>query len=60
MVSKVAHDIMVFTGNANPDLAQDIIRHLDIPLGQVRVGIPGKYHDVVRDFADHWIRCWVG
>jgi ribose-phosphate pyrophosphokinase len=32
-----AHDIMVFTGNANPDLAQAITRHLDIPLGQASV-----------------------
>ncbi len=31
------HDIMVFTGNANPDLAQAITRHLDIPLGQATV-----------------------
>ncbi len=32
-----AHDIMVFTGNANPDLAQAITRHLDIALGQATV-----------------------
>ncbi len=37
MVGNVAHDIMVFTGNANPDLAQAITRHLDIPLGQANV-----------------------
>jgi len=32
-----AHDIMVFTGNANPELAKAITRHLDIPLGQASV-----------------------
>ncbi len=32
-----AHDIMVFTGNANPELARAITRHLDIPLGQASV-----------------------
>jgi ribose-phosphate pyrophosphokinase len=26
--------MMVFAGNANPQLAQDIIQHLDLPLGQ--------------------------
>lgn len=37
MVGNVIHDIMVFTGNANPDLAEAIVRHLDIPLGQAHV-----------------------
>lgn len=32
-----AHDIMVFTGNANPELAKAISHHLDIPLGQATV-----------------------
>ena len=30
--------MMVFTGNANPDLARRIVRHLHIPLGDVSVG----------------------
>jgi ribose-phosphate pyrophosphokinase len=30
--------MMVFTGNANPQLAQDIVRHLNIPLGKAIVG----------------------
>ena len=34
MVGSVAmNDLMVFTGNANPELARTIVRHLDIPLG---------------------------
>lgn len=37
MVGNVTHDIMVFTGNANPDLAEAITRHLDIPMGQASV-----------------------
>ncbi len=37
MVGNVTHDIMVFTGNANPDLAHAITRHLDIPMGQAGV-----------------------
>lgn len=37
MVGNVIHDIMVFTGNANPDLAEAIVHHLDIPLGQAHV-----------------------
>ncbi len=28
-----ANDLMVFTGNANPELARTIVRHLEIPLG---------------------------
>ena len=36
----IAHgkDIKVFTGNANPQLAKDICRELDIPLGNAEVG----------------------
>jgi len=30
-------DMMVFSGNANPKLAQDLCRHLNIPLGKVSV-----------------------
>jgi ribose-phosphate pyrophosphokinase len=34
MVGSVAtNDLMVFTGNANPELARAIVRHLEIPLG---------------------------
>ncbi|WP_249384135.1 ribose-phosphate pyrophosphokinase [Chitinivorax sp. B] len=29
---------MVFTGNANPKLAGDVVRHLDISLGRISVG----------------------
>ena len=39
MVGSVASsDLMVFTGNANPELAQTIARHLDIPIGIASVG----------------------
>ena len=39
MVGSVAtNDLMVFTGNANPDLARSIVRHLDMPLGIASVG----------------------
>ncbi|MGB5329568.1 MAG: ribose-phosphate pyrophosphokinase, partial [Gammaproteobacteria bacterium] len=39
MVGSVAtNDLMVFTGNANPELARTIARHLDIPLGIASVG----------------------
>jgi ribose-phosphate pyrophosphokinase len=31
--SVAASDLMVFTGNANPELAKTIARHLDMPLG---------------------------
>ena len=31
-------ELMVFTGNANPRLAEDVVRHLNIPLGRARVG----------------------
>jgi phosphoribosylpyrophosphate synthetase len=34
MVGSVAtNDLMVFTGNANPELAKKIVQYLDIPLG---------------------------
>lgn len=40
MVGSVAtNDLMVFTGNANPELARTIVRHLDIPLGIASVGV---------------------
>ena len=39
MVGSVAsNDLMVFTGNAHPELARTIVRHLDIPLGIASVG----------------------
>jgi len=31
-------DLMVFTGTANPKLAQDVSRHLSVPLGRATVG----------------------
>ncbi|MBB5018418.1 ribose-phosphate pyrophosphokinase [Chitinivorax tropicus] len=35
----MAYDgLMVFTGNANPKLAEDVVRHLDITLGRISVG----------------------
>jgi len=40
MVASVAtNDLMVFTGNANPDLARAVARNLDIPIGNASVGI---------------------
>lgn len=30
--------LMVFTGNANPDLANNVVKHLDISLGRASVG----------------------
>ncbi len=39
MVSSVAtSDLMIFTGNANPELSRAIVRNLDIPLGNASVG----------------------
>jgi ribose-phosphate pyrophosphokinase len=38
MVGSVTNDLMVFTGNAHPELARTIVRHLDIPLGIASVG----------------------
>ena len=29
--------LMVFTGNANPELAQRVVKHLDISLGEATV-----------------------
>lgn len=35
----MAYDnLMVFTGNANPHLAEDVVKHLDISLGRASVG----------------------
>jgi len=35
----MAYDsLMVFTGSANPELASDVVRHLNIPLGRATVG----------------------
>jgi ribose-phosphate pyrophosphokinase len=35
----MAYDsLMVFTGSANPELASDVVRHLNIPLGRANVG----------------------
>jgi ribose-phosphate pyrophosphokinase len=35
----MAYDsLMVFTGNANPELASDVVRNLNIPLGRATVG----------------------
>ena len=31
-------NLMVFTGNANPALADAVAKHLDIPLGKASVG----------------------
>src|SRR5258708_37424812 len=35
----MAYDsLMVFTGNAHPRLAEDVVKHLNIPLGRATVG----------------------
>src|SRR6185369_8056884 len=35
----MAYDsLMVFTGNAHPRLAEDVVKHLNIPLGRAMVG----------------------
>ncbi len=40
MVGSVGtNDLMVFTGNANPEMARTIARHLDIPLGKASVAV---------------------
>ena len=31
-------DVMLFSGNANPDLASDIARRLNMPRGKINVG----------------------
>jgi ribose-phosphate pyrophosphokinase len=36
--SSALDHLMVFTGNANPRLAQDVVRHLNIRLGRATVG----------------------
>lgn len=36
--SVTSNDLMVFGGNANPELTRTIVRHLDIPLGIASVG----------------------
>ncbi|MFN7849593.1 MAG: ribose-phosphate pyrophosphokinase-like domain-containing protein, partial [Burkholderiales bacterium] len=33
-----AESLMVFTGNANPKLAAEVARHLNLPLGKMTVG----------------------
>jgi len=38
MVSLPLERMMVFTGNANPKLAQDVVKHLNISLGRAIVG----------------------
>src|SRR5579859_4838998 len=38
MVGTSLERLMVFTGNANPRLAQDVTKHLNIPLGRAMVG----------------------
>jgi ribose-phosphate pyrophosphokinase len=38
MVSLPLERMMVFTGNANPRLAQDVVKHLNISLGRAVVG----------------------
>ena len=39
MVGSVStNDLMLFTGNANPELARTMVRYLDIPLGIASVG----------------------
>ena len=37
-MASAQRDFMLFTGNANPVLAQEIANHLDVPLGQASVG----------------------
>ena len=40
MVGSVAtNDLMVFTGNANPELARTMAQYLEIPLGIASVGV---------------------
>jgi ribose-phosphate pyrophosphokinase len=40
MVASVAsNDLMVFTGNANPELSRAVARNLDIPIGDASVGV---------------------
>uniref|UniRef100_A0A7C5EM88 Ribose-phosphate pyrophosphokinase n=1 Tax=Desulfobacca acetoxidans TaxID=60893 RepID=A0A7C5EM88_9BACT len=44
------NDLRIFTGNANPDLAQKICEHLEVPLGQA----------LVTTFSDGEIRVEIG
>ncbi len=37
-MSHPAESLMVFTGNANPKLAAEVARHLNIPMGRMTVG----------------------
>lgn len=37
MVQMVPDSLMVFSGNANPKLAQAVVQHLNIPLGRATV-----------------------
>ena len=39
----MAYDnLMVFTGNANPALAKDVVKHLNIPVGRATVDASGR------------------
>src|SRR5919197_3041733 len=42
MNSAALERLMVFTGNANPRLAQEVVRHLNLSLGRA---IVGKFSD---------------
>ena len=44
--------LMVFTGNANPTLAQDVAQHLNIQLGRAMVG---RFSDgeIMVEILDH-------
>ena len=37
--SVTTNDLMVFTGNANPELSRAVARHLEIPIGNASVGV---------------------
>jgi len=39
VVSVATNDLMVFTGNANPELSRTVARNLDIPIGNASVGV---------------------
>ena len=39
VVSVGTNDLMVFTGNANPELSRTVARNLDIPIGNASVGV---------------------
>ena len=40
-ISMSSVDVMLFSGNANPGLAADIARNLNMPLGKIDVGASG-------------------